>query len=105
MLEVGWWGVGSLRDVSKNILKQGLGKGKSCSYGGGGFEGVTTPAPPPKKKDFNHTQSKYFLRMYPFCRDLNVCAWLLTSLIILITCTSKVTVIGSGDPSLLTLLI
>ena len=32
MLEVGWWGVeGSLRDLSKNILKQGVGKGKSCS--------------------------------------------------------------------------
>ena len=29
MLEVGWWG--SLRDLSKNILKQGVGKGKNCS--------------------------------------------------------------------------
>ena len=28
----GWWGEGeSLRDLSKNILKQGVGKGKSCS--------------------------------------------------------------------------
>ena len=26
---VGWWG--SLRDLSKNILKQGVGKSKSCS--------------------------------------------------------------------------
>ena len=25
------WGWVSLRDVSKNILKQGVGKGKSCS--------------------------------------------------------------------------
>ena len=25
-----------------------MGKGKSCSQGGGGFEGVTTPAPPQK---------------------------------------------------------
>ena len=25
------WGGGSLRDLSKNILKQGEGKGKSCS--------------------------------------------------------------------------
>ena len=24
-------GVGSLKDLSKNILKQGVGKGKSCS--------------------------------------------------------------------------
>ena len=31
MLEVRWRGVGSLRDLSKNILKQGVGKGKSCS--------------------------------------------------------------------------
>ena len=38
-------GGGSLRDLSKNILKQGVGKGKNCSYGEGGFEGVTTPAP------------------------------------------------------------
>ena len=32
VLEVGWWwGVGvSLRDLSKNILKQWVGKGKSC---------------------------------------------------------------------------
>ena len=29
MLEVGWWG--SLRDLSKNILKQGVGKDKGCS--------------------------------------------------------------------------
>ena len=25
------WGGGSLRDLNKNILKQGVGKGKSCS--------------------------------------------------------------------------
>ena len=25
MLEMGWWGWGSLRDLSKNILKQGVG--------------------------------------------------------------------------------
>ena len=30
MLEVGE-GLGSLRDLSRNILKQGVGKGKSCS--------------------------------------------------------------------------
>ena len=42
-----WGGEGSFRGLSKNILKQGVGKGKSCSYGGGGFESVTTPAPPP----------------------------------------------------------
>ena len=27
----GWWEWGSLRDPSKNILKQGVLKGKSCS--------------------------------------------------------------------------
>ena len=47
MLEVGWWG--SLRGLSKNILKQGVGKGKRLFVGGGGFEGVSTPAPPPGK--------------------------------------------------------
>ena len=26
-----WGGGGSLKDLSKNILKQGVGKGKSCS--------------------------------------------------------------------------
>ena len=26
-----WGGGGSLRDLSKNFLKQGVGKGKSCS--------------------------------------------------------------------------
>ena len=30
MLEVGGGGGGLLRDLSKNILKQGVGKGKSC---------------------------------------------------------------------------
>ena len=51
MLEVGWWG--SLRDLSKNILKQGVGKGKNCSQGvGPGFK-VSPPLPPPE--NFNHT--------------------------------------------------
>ena len=43
---------GSLRYLSKNILKQGVGKGKSCSQGEGEFEGVTTPPPP---ENFNRT--------------------------------------------------
>ena len=42
---MGWCGWGSLRDLSKNILKQGVGKDKSCWKGGGRFEGFTTPAP------------------------------------------------------------
>ena len=46
MLEVGWWGWrGSLRDLSKNILKQGWVKAKVFFVGGGGFEGVITPPP------------------------------------------------------------
>ena len=40
-----WGGGGSLRDLSKNILKQGWVKAKVVRRGGGGFEGVTTPAP------------------------------------------------------------
>ena len=48
MHEVGWWGWESLRDLSKNILKQGMGKGQKLFLGGGGFEGVTTAPPPPK---------------------------------------------------------
>ena len=61
---VGWGGIsvkdassggggGSLRDLSKKILKLGVGKGNSCSKGGEGFEGVTTPASP---ENFNHIQ-------------------------------------------------
>ena len=53
MLEVGCWGWGSLRDLSKHILKQGVGKGKSVRRG---FEGVTAPAPLPRK-NFDHTPS------------------------------------------------
>ena len=30
-LKWGGWRGGSLRDISKNILKQGVGEGKSCS--------------------------------------------------------------------------
>ena len=44
-------GGGSLRDLSKNILNRGWVKAKVVS-GGGGFEDVTTPAPP---ENFNHT--------------------------------------------------
>ena len=54
---VGWWGGGgwgSLRDLSKNILKQGWVKAKVVRRGGGGFEGVTTSVP---LENFNHTQS------------------------------------------------
>ena len=47
-----WGGGGSLRDLSKNILKQGVGEGKSCSWA---FEGVTTPCPSPNPENFNHT--------------------------------------------------
>ena len=38
-------GGGSLGHLSRNISKQGVGKGKSW---GGGFEGVTTPVLPRK---------------------------------------------------------
>ena len=43
---VGW---GSLMDLSKNILKQRVGKGKSCSQGRGVLKmSVPLPPPPPK---------------------------------------------------------
>ena len=38
----------SLRDLSKNILRQGVGKGKMFVGEEEGFEGVTTPAIPRK---------------------------------------------------------
>ena len=47
-LGCGKWGRGSLRDLSKNISTQGVGKGQSCLQGGG-FEGVTIHDPPPGK--------------------------------------------------------
>ena len=47
---MGWWG--SLRDLSKNILKQGVGKGKICLQGEGVLK-VSPPLPPPE--NFNHT--------------------------------------------------
>ena len=49
MLEMGWWG--SLRDVSRNILKQEVGKGESCLKG----EGVLKVLPPLPPEYFNHT--------------------------------------------------
>ena len=40
-----WHGM-SLNHLSYNTnLKDGVGKGKSCFYGGGGLEGVPNPAP------------------------------------------------------------
>ena len=44
-LKWGGEGGGSLRDLSKNILEQGVGKGKSCSYGGRGFLSCHYPCP------------------------------------------------------------
>ena len=44
------WGGGgwrSLSDLSKNVLKQGVGKGKSCSRGKGVFK-MSPPLPPGK---------------------------------------------------------
>ena len=44
-----WGGAGwSLRDLSKDTLKQGVGKAKVGRRGEGSFKGVTTPAPPRK---------------------------------------------------------
>ena len=40
---------GSLRNLNKNYLKGGVGKGRNCSWGGGSLEGVTTPAPLSRK--------------------------------------------------------
>ena len=43
---------GVIKGSLQKHLKTGVGKGKSCSLGRGGFEGVTIPAPP---ENFNHT--------------------------------------------------
>ena len=51
-LKCGGGGVGSLRDVSKNILKQGVGKGKNCLLGRGGLK---VPPTMPPLENFNHT--------------------------------------------------
>ena len=53
MLEVGWWGWGSLRDLIKNISKQRVGKAKVVRKG----EGVLKVSPPlpPSPENFNHT--------------------------------------------------
>ena len=54
-LKWGGGGEGSIRDLSKNISKQGWVKAKVVRRGRG-FDGVTTPAPPPD--NFNHTLAK-----------------------------------------------
>ena len=54
-----WGGGGSLKDLSKNILKQGVGKGKNLSIRGGYFEGVTTPASPRKNLIIYHAASLF----------------------------------------------
>ena len=41
-----------LMDLCKNILKQGVGKGTSCSWGGNGFWRCHHPFP---QENFNHT--------------------------------------------------
>ena len=52
-----WGGGRSLTDLYKNILKQGWVKAKVVRRGRGGFEGVTTPAPPPKILIVHQTNS------------------------------------------------
>ena len=47
-----WGGGGSLKNPSKNILKQGVGKGKSCLQGEGALK-VSPPLPP--LENFNRT--------------------------------------------------
>ena len=49
MLEVGWWG--SLRDLSKNILKQGWVKAKVVHRG----KGVLKMSPPLPPRNLNRT--------------------------------------------------
>ena len=49
----GQWG--SLRDLSENISKQGVGKCKSCSWG------VLKVSPPLPPENFNHTHNEVFL--------------------------------------------
>ena len=44
---MGWWGWGSLRDLSKNILKQGWVKAK-VDLRGEGLLKVSSPLPPRK---------------------------------------------------------
>ena len=46
-LKSGGGGWGLLKDLSKNILKQEVDKGKNCSWGGGGLK-VSPPLPPGK---------------------------------------------------------
>ena len=41
-----WGGEGHQRNLSKNILKQGVVKAKVVRGGGRGFKGVTTPTHP-----------------------------------------------------------
>ena len=48
---MGWSGGGSLRDLSKNILKRG-GERQNLFVGGRGFLKVSPPLPP---ENFNHT--------------------------------------------------
>ena len=57
-LKWGGGGWGSLRDLSKNILKQGVGKGKSCLWG----EGVLKVSLPllPRKILIVHIHTKDF---------------------------------------------
>ena len=53
-LKWGGGGGGIIKGSFQKHLKIGVGKGKSCSNGGGGFEGVTTPALPRKILIIHH---------------------------------------------------
>ena len=55
-LKWGGGGMGVIKGSFQKHLKQGVGKGKSCSWGGG--LKVSPPLTPPPPENFNHTPKK-----------------------------------------------
>ena len=53
-----WSGGGVIKRSFQKHLKTGVGKDESCSSEGGGFEGATTPVPPPRKILIIHSPSR-----------------------------------------------
>ena len=64
-----WSGVvgggGVIKGSFQKHLKTGGVKAKVVRRGGGGFEGVTTPAPP---ENFNHTPVQVYPKIHPKCK-------------------------------------
>ena len=66
---MGWWGWGSLRDLSKTSKNRGWVKAKVVHRGEGGLK-LSPPLPP--SENFNHTQASFQMKFFMSSLTFNI---------------------------------